>query len=178
MAERTIVYFDKTGPDNTDDVMRLVDRRVAEGGIAAVAVATTTGKTALRARELIANKDVPVLGIAFQPGADTSYPPPEAAIRREAEAAGVRFIPDEPLVKYIRHIDGESPETLRHFGQGIKVAIEVTMMAAEAGMVEEGATIIGVGGSSHGADAAVVVRCAKPEGIKSLWVHEILCKPG
>jgi len=38
--------------------------------------------------------------------------------------------------------------------------------------------VIGVGGSSKGADAALVVRAAPPGDIQSLWVHEVLCKPG
>ena len=178
MVEKSIVYFDEPGPDNTDAVFEIVNRRLAEGDIAAVAVATTTGATALRARERITHKDVPVLGISFQPEGPSSYPPPKADIRREAEAAGVRFIPDQPVVKYMREVQGESADTLRHFGQGVKVAAEMVMMAAEAGLVEPGAKVIGVGGSSHGSDAALVVRAAGPDQIDCLGIHEILCKPG
>jgi uncharacterized protein len=142
-----------------------------------VAVATTSGATALRARKLIAESHVAVLGICFQ-ASNTSHGPPEPEIRAEAQALGVQFIPDEPVVTYVREVPGESADTLRKFGQGIKVALEVVLMATEAGMVEQGAKVIGIGGSSKGADAAIVVRAASPETIKSLWVHEILCKPG
>jgi len=176
MTERSIVYFEKPGRQNTDETLRLVDRRVAEGDIVAVAVATTTGATALRARELVTDKAVPVLGICFQ--AHASYDPPQADIRAKAEGLGVRFLPEDPIVTYVHEIPGESADTLRKFGQGIKVAVEVVLMAAEAGMVEEGARIIGIGGTSQGADAAVVARAATPENVKSLWIHEVLCKPG
>lgn len=178
MAEKVIVYFDKPGPANTDEVFRTVDRRVAEGGIAAVCVATTTGASALRARELVADKGVPVFGVSFQPDSPTSYPPPDAGIRAKAEALGVRFIPDQPVVTYLRELPADSPDTLRHFGQGIKVGMEVVMMAVQAGLIDEGATVIGVGGSKEGSDAAMVMRVAGPDHIGSLWVHEILCKPG
>ena len=49
-------------------------------------------------------------------------------------------------------------DTLRLFGQGIKVAVEVAVMAADAGALT-GNDIISIGGSGRGADAAL---CSNP----------------
>ena len=40
--------------------------------------------------------------------------------------------------------------TLRIFGQGMKVACEITLMAADAGLVRTDEDVIAIGGTSHG----------------------------
>jgi len=51
--------------------------------------------------------------------------------------------------------------TLRLFGtEGLKVAVEVAVMAADAGLVPTDCEIIAVGGSGGGADTAVVLKAA------------------
>ena len=87
-------------------------------------------------------------------------------------------MPDEPKVKYWHEVPGESADTLRKFGQGIKVALGVITMAVETRMIPAGEKVIGIGGSSQGADAAVVATAAGPDRIGDMFVHEILAKPG
>ena len=67
--------------------------------------------------------------------------------------------------------------TLRLFGQGMKVACEITLMAADAGLVRTDEDIIAIGGTSRGADTAVVLRPVNSEDFFDLKVKEILCKP-
>jgi hypothetical protein len=172
-----IIYFDRPGPENTDELMNLVRQRLARGDVKHVAVATTSGRTALRAAQLIDNASVQIAAIAFQSEYWGDHGKPDEQIAAEAEARGVRFIPDKPKVSYWHEAGGESADTLRKFGQGIKVALEVVMMAVEAGMIPAGAKAIGIGGSSKGADAAVVATAAGPEKIGEFFVHEILAKP-
>ena len=68
-------------------------------------------------------------------------------------------------------------ETLRRFSQGLKVAVEVSIMAAEAGWLEAGREVVALGGTDEGADTAVVLRPAFARKIKELAVCELLCKP-
>jgi hypothetical protein len=68
-------------------------------------------------------------------------------------------------------------ETLRCFSQGMKVAVEVSIMAAEAGWIRAGEEIVALGGTDDGADTAIVLRPAYARKIKDLVVCELICKP-
>jgi len=62
-------------------------------------------------------------------------------------------------------------------GQGMKVVIEISVMAADAGLVRTDEDIIAIGGSGRGADTAVVLRPVNSNDFFDLKVKEILCKP-
>ncbi|MEA1899411.1 MAG: hypothetical protein U9N47_01390, partial [Thermodesulfobacteriota bacterium] len=67
-------------------------------------------------------------------------------------------------------------DTLRLFGQGTKVAVEVSIMAADAGALT-GNDIISIGGTARGADAALVIKPANQSDLFDLRIREIICKP-
>jgi hypothetical protein len=67
--------------------------------------------------------------------------------------------------------------TLRLFSQGIKVCVEIAMMAADAGLVPLNEPVISVAGSHAGSDTAVVLTPSTSNRIRELKVHEILAKP-
>ncbi|KPJ80527.1 MAG: hypothetical protein AMS17_20375, partial [Spirochaetes bacterium DG_61] len=67
--------------------------------------------------------------------------------------------------------------TLRFFSQGMKVAVEISIMALEAGLIAPGNEVIAIGGTDEGADTAIVARPAFARKIKEYRVCEILCKP-
>jgi len=70
--------------------------------------------------------------------------------------------------------------TLRIFGQGMKVACEIAVMAADAGLVrtdEEVISIAGTGAHGRGADIAVILKPDVAHRFFDMRVKEILCKP-
>ena len=67
--------------------------------------------------------------------------------------------------------------TLRMFGQGVKVCVEIAIMALDAGMIAYGEKIIAIGGTGRGADAAVVMTPAHAREAFNTRIHEIVCKP-
>jgi hypothetical protein len=67
--------------------------------------------------------------------------------------------------------------TLRMFGQGIKVAVETSCMALDAGMIPYGQDVIAIGGTVAGADAAIVVRPAHSTHFFATQIKEIICMP-
>jgi hypothetical protein len=67
--------------------------------------------------------------------------------------------------------------TLRTFGQGTKVAVEIALMAADAGLVRTDEEIISMGGTAKGVDTALVVRPANSYHFFDLKVREVICKP-
>jgi hypothetical protein len=67
--------------------------------------------------------------------------------------------------------------TLRLFGQGMKVCVECSVMAFDAGCIEKPGPVVAVGGTGRGADTASVLTPAHANDILSTKIHEILCKP-
>jgi hypothetical protein len=68
-------------------------------------------------------------------------------------------------------------DTLRIFGPGMKVACEVVMMAADSGDARTDEDVIAIGGTSRGADTAVVLKPVNTHNFFDLKIREILCKP-
>ena len=65
----------------------------------------------------------------------------------------------------------------RLIGKGYKVAIEITLMAADAGLISPDEEVIAIAGTGRGADTAIVVKPAHAHDAFSLRVKEIICKP-
>ncbi|GAI93587.1 unnamed protein product, partial [marine sediment metagenome] len=66
---------------------------------------------------------------------------------------------------------------LRVFGQGMKVCVEITMMACDGGCIKMGDKVIVIAGTGSGADFAVVATAAPSNMVTSLRINEIICKP-
>ena len=66
---------------------------------------------------------------------------------------------------------------LRIIGRGVKVCVEISMMAADAGLVELHEPIVAVAGTGHGADTAVVIRPAPTAEFLDSKVDRIICMP-
>ena len=172
----SITYFKKPGKQNTRELARIVDERLQKGDIEAVVVATTSGRSALEIAEATP-EGIKVFAVNFQQAHWGKHDRPDPELRKKAEELGVVFMPDKPEVKYLKHIPGHSPDSLRRLGQGVKVAIEVVMQAAEVGHIATGAKVIGIGGTSRGSDVAIVARAAGPDELSRFWVSEVLAKP-
>jgi len=67
--------------------------------------------------------------------------------------------------------------TLRMFGQGTKVCVEVAVMALDAGLIPYGEPIIAIGGTGQGADTAIIITPSHAGSIFETKIHEIICKP-
>ena len=67
--------------------------------------------------------------------------------------------------------------TLRMFGQGTKVCVEMALMAADQGVVREGEPIMCLAGSAGGEDTVAIVTPAASNRLFELKVNEVLAKP-
>jgi hypothetical protein len=107
--------------------------------------------------------------------------------RKKLEAAGVTVFTGQhafggvgrgvrrKLATY--QVDEIMAFTLRLFGQGVKVAIEISLMAADAGLIRTDEDVITVGGTAEGADAALVLKPANSSKIFDMKVRQVICKP-
>jgi hypothetical protein len=67
--------------------------------------------------------------------------------------------------------------TLRTFGEGTKVCVEIAVMAVDAGLVPHGRDVVAIAGTGAGADTALVVRPTNAKSLFDLKVREVITKP-
>ncbi|MBC8429543.1 MAG: hypothetical protein H8D89_01075 [Dehalococcoidia bacterium] len=185
--ERKIVYFSEPGRQNTDEVFRIARLRAEELGIKSILVASTTGDTAVKAIKVF--KGARVVAVSHFTGmrGPNTQEFTEENRQRVVSGGGVVLTTTHAFSglsramrkKFNMYLFEEVvANTLRIFGQGMKVVCEITLMAADAGLVRTDEDVISIGGSSRGADTAVVLRPVNSEDFFDLKVKEILCKPG
>lgn len=109
------------------------------------------------------------------------------AARQELERAGIRVLAATHVLSgaergISRKHGGVGPvelmaDTLRMLGQGVKVCVEIAVMALDAGLIPHGEEIMVVAGSGRGADTAVIMHPAHANNILDTKINEIVCKP-
>ncbi len=180
------VYFEGKGPDYTEETLKLAKARAEERGIRQIVVATTTGATGVRAAEVFAGCNVAVVTHCTghkAPDIQELTPENEAAILARGGKiltahhafAGVGRAVRRKFNTY--QVDEIIAYTLRVFGQGAKVACEIVLMAADAGLIRTDEEVISIGGTGSGADTALVIKPAHTHDFFELKVREVLCKP-
>jgi len=178
--EEKIIYFERPGNGNTADVIRLVKERAQARRIKKVVVASTRGETARAAAKALEGTSLHLVVIPWQYGFRDVQPfPPELVAELQEKAHRVHF---GTMLFHTEDLYGNrTPQVmanlLRIFGQGIKVCVEIIMMACDGGCVDVGEKAIVVAGTGAGADTAIVATASPSTKMTGLRVHEIICKP-
>lgn len=180
------VYFEKPGRENTDRTLSVAQERADQLGLETVLVATTTGATGARAVEVFQAQQVVVVthSTGFrEPNVQELMPEYRTAI----EAGGGRILTCQHAFGGVNRgvrkkmgtylTDEIIAYTLRTFGQGTKVCLEIALMAADAGLVSVGEPCVAVGGTGRGADTALVLIPSNAQTFFDLEVMEVLAKP-
>ena len=188
--EATTTYFDKPGPENTDDVIRLAKARADALGIKTVVLASNTGETAFKA--LAVFKGCKVISVSHVTGfrEPDSQELTEENRRLITAKGGIALTAAHAFGGLQRALSREGTPTglttsmgdtiamaLRTFGHGTKVALEIVAMAADAGYVRTDEDCIAIGGSGRGADTALVILPSPTHRFFNTKVREIICKP-
>ena len=176
------------GADDTNLAIDVVKDRLSQGDIAHVVVATTTGETAVRFAEALADENVELVCVTHHvgfSGGDTDQLEPEN--RDSVRRLGAKVVTASHALSGVGHavskaFGGATPpeiiaHTLRLFGQGMKVCVEIAVMAADAGCIPTDRDVICVGGTGRGADTVVVLRPAHMNAFFDMQIREILCRP-
>ncbi len=179
------MYFEKAGKENTEQTLVLACKRGKELGINEMLVATTSGYTAYKALDIC--EDFNITAVTYHCGFKEPFKTEMSSdVRKDLEKENIKVvIASHALSGVERSIwktyGGSYPvlliaDTLRLFGQGTKVAVEISIMAADAGMLT-GNDIISIGGTSRGADTALVLKPACQSNLFDVKIREIICKP-
>ena len=192
--EAKTVYFEKPGDENTGAALALARQRAEELGIKTILVASTGGKTAVKAMDVFKGMRVVVVAHSMGFREPNTQEFTEENRKIVESKGGIMLttahafggisrafrqseIPQAPATYVVGDLIAS---TLRVFSQGVKVACEIALMAADAGLVrtdEEVISIAGTGAAGRGADTAIVVQPNNSHRFFDLRVKEILCKP-
>jgi hypothetical protein len=178
--EQEIVYFEEPGKNNTEQVLEMVRKRANAGGIKKIVLASTRGDTARAAAEAFEGTGLELVVIPWQFGFGKAQPF-SRELKTELEGKGHQVHFGTMLFHTDELYGSKTPQImanlLRIFGQGMKVVVEIVMMACDGGCIDAKETVIAVAGTGAGADTAVVITAAPSTRWTKLRIHEILCKP-
>ena len=186
MIEIRSVYFAESGSVNTERTLEIAKKRAEQLGTKTVVVASTSGETGVKAVETFANYRVVVVTHA------AGFPTPD--VQELTQQNRAKILENGGMILTATHafggvgravrrrfntyqVDEIIAHTLRVFGQGAKVACEIVLMAADAGLIRTDEEIISIGGTGSGADTALVIKPAHTHDFFELKVKEVLCKP-
>ncbi len=179
------MYFEQPGKVNTRQTLIAALERARELGLNEVVLASTSGETAFTALELF--EGFRITAVTYHHGYIEPFKPiMPYRTRKQLEEKGIAVISATHALSGVERAvakkhGGVYPalliaDTLKLFGQGTKVAVEVSIMAADAGTVT-GKDIIAIGGSSRGVDTALVIKPANQSNLFDLRIRELICKP-
>jgi hypothetical protein len=185
-TEKSILYFEKIGEENTDETLKASKKRADELGIKDIVVASTRGPTGVKASEVFKGYNLIVVTHA------TGYRGPgQQELSNEnhekIKANGGKILTTSHAFAGVSRalrgkFDTIGPaaiiaQTLRMFGQGMKVVVECAYMAADAGLIPMDRSVLSIAGSGRGADTAVVLKPSHLNTMFDLYVKEIIAKP-
>ncbi|MDA8233862.1 MAG: hypothetical protein M0Z31_03465 [Clostridia bacterium] len=172
------------GKASTDQAIALAIKKAGELGIKHIVVASNSGWTA----EKLLNQGFEIVCVTHHvgfngPGIDEM----PSEMRRKLQEQGVKVLTTTHLFagldRAVRNkFGGVYPaeimaQTLRMFGQGVKVGVEIAGMALDAGLIPYGEDVVAIGGTGEGADTAIVVRPAHSNKFFDTVIKEIICMP-
>lgn len=178
--------FEKPGYDNTGKALEVMLEGVREYRVRQVVVASTRGGTGLAAAKQLQGSGVGLTVVTHnygfkEPGTHEMTP----ETREEIESFGAKVFTGTMALRNIgtaiRQKQGYSEQdlianTLRIFGQGIKVCVEIAMMGADAGLITPD-DVIAVAGTGRGADTVALIAPRPSNSLFDLQVKKILVKP-
>jgi hypothetical protein len=193
--EKPTFYFRFRGEINTIKVLELARERAMELKIKKMVVASETGRSALKALEVLRGTEIKLIVVTHYPaktwGPKGDIPiglarPEYAHVKRYLEERGAVVVQGtRPFVGIGRALGWEAPvpstfvdKTLELFGAGTKIAIEAAIMATDAGALAPGEEVVTLGGTYKGLDTALVVRTSYSGGLFTEFeVLELIAKP-
>jgi len=181
-----VVYFANPGPQNTDETLKLVKERAEKLGIRNIVVPSYSGVTGVKASKVFKSYNLVVIAGVFgfrEPNTLRLLPENRSIIERNGGKIVIATHAFGTLGRAVHRrfgaiqVDEIIAHVLRRFGQGVKVACEVSCMATDAGLIRTDEEAIGTGGTGKGIDTAIVLKPSNTHTFFDMSVKEIICKP-
>jgi hypothetical protein len=184
--ETKTVYFENRGKENTEETLSLARSRAEKLGIRNIVVASYTGYTGALASEVFKGYNLVVSAgmMGFrEPNQHRMIEENRGKIESNGGKVFYHLHAFGGLGRAVKQrfgpiqVDEIIANTLRLFSQGVKVALEISCMACDAGLIESGEECIAIGGTGGGADTAVVLLPSNTHRFFDAKALELICKP-
>lgn len=186
LVERKVTYFKEPGEQNTDTLLQSVKKYVEKENIKDIIIASTTGETGAKASKTFKGYNVIIVTHCFgfqEPGKiELLEECRKEILKNEAKIfTGVHALSSaERAIR--KNFGAIQPleliaNVLRLMGEGTKVCVEITLMAADAGLISVDRDVVAIAGTGKGADTALRIRPANAARFFDLKIKEIIAKP-
>ena len=184
--EKETTYFRTAGAQNTKALLSIVKEYIEKEDIENIIVATNTGETGAEAAKAFKGKNTVVVTHCYgfqQPGKFEL----KEELKKEILANGAKILTATHALssaeRAIRKKFGTLEpleliaNALRLMGEGTKVCVEITLMAADAGLIPVDKDVVAVAGTGNGADTALRIKPANAARLFDLRIREVIAKP-
>ena len=180
--EEEIIYFSEREGTSLDKTLHRVKERAAKLGIRSIVVASTSGETGVKVSEMLKGYNVVVVTHHFGFREPNTIELTEEKRKKILANGGKVLTTTHALGGIGRAVrkkfdtmqaDEIIANTLRIFGEGMKVAVEIALMAIDSGLIRTDEDVISIGKW----DTAIVLRPANASNFFNIRVKEIICKP-
>jgi hypothetical protein len=184
--KKQATYFRTAGAQNTKALFKIVKEYINKENSENIIVATNTGETGAEAAKAFKGKNVVVVTHCYGFQAPGKFELKEG-FKKEILANGAKIHTATHALssaeRAIRKKFGTMEplelisNTLRLMGEGTKVCVEITLMAADAGLIPADKDVVAVAGTGNGADTALRIKPANAARFFDLRIREVIAKP-
>ena len=175
-----------TSKMDTKKVLGIAKEYAEENGIHDIVVATTTGKTGVLASQVF-RKGFNLVAVTHSTGFKNKGEQELLEDNKQKMLKNNVHIFTGPMIfhswndYYRKKYQAITPttiiaDTLRIFWQGIKVAVEIIVMATDAGLITH-KSVIGIAGTEHGADTIILAESANSKRFFDMKIIDVIAKP-
>ncbi|MFW6040567.1 MAG: hypothetical protein ACOC85_01885 [Thermoplasmatota archaeon] len=177
--------IDTTNKD-TKEVLKIAKRYADENGIKDIVVATTRGETGVMTADIF-GKDHTVIAVTHSTGfRNEEEQELKEENRQKMEEKGAQIFTGPMLFHtwndyYRKKKKSVMPstiiaDTLRLFGQGTKVCVEIVSMSMDAGLIGS-EPVIAIAGTGYGADTVLLIAGKNSRRFFDMNIKEVVAKP-
>lgn len=180
------MYFEKAGKENTQRTLQIAKEEALKRGIHHIVVASTFGDTGLAAAHILKGTGIKLIVVTHNTGIrELNLQTFDPEIKKKIESMGGKVHTGTMVLRSLGTALKERgslsyeqtvADTLRIFGQGTKVVVEIVAMSADAGLIPF-SDVIAVAGTGTGADTAVVIKANSSNRFFDIKLREYLVKP-
>lgn len=180
------MYFEKAGKENTQRTLQIAKEEALKRGIHHIVVASTLGDTGLAAAQMLKGTGIKLIVVTHNTGIrEPNLQTFDPEIKKKIESMGGKVHTGTMVLRSLGTALKERgslsyeqtvADTLRIFGQGTKVVVEIVAMSADAGLIPF-SDVIAVAGTGTGADTAVLIKANSSNRFFDIKLREYLVKP-
>ena len=189
MVDLKFDLFDTPGVVNTKKTLEIAAENAKRLGIDKIIIASTMGDTIKEALTFFNPKKFHLICVThnygFREGIHQTFP---EELRKELQEKGIHFVSGTLALSGVGSSllrKFQSFDTTTMFAKlvrilicdGLKVGMEMALMAVDAGKINAGDEVITISGTGRGADTCCYIQTASSRMFEKLRVKAILVKP-